>query len=33
MSGQIDVGWSAPPDGLDQLDRGDIRFIANGNEP
>jgi NitT/TauT family transport system substrate-binding protein len=32
MSGQIDVGWSAPPDGLDQLDRGDIRFIANGNE-
>jgi NitT/TauT family transport system substrate-binding protein len=32
MSGQIDVGWSAPPDGLDQLDRGDIRIIANGND-
>jgi NitT/TauT family transport system substrate-binding protein len=32
MSGQIDVGWSAPPDGLDQLDRGEIRYIANGND-
>jgi NitT/TauT family transport system substrate-binding protein len=32
MSGQIDVGWAAAPDGLDQLDRGDIRYIANGNE-
>jgi NitT/TauT family transport system substrate-binding protein len=31
-SGQIDVGWAAPPDGLDQLDRGDIRYIANGND-
>ncbi len=32
MSGQIDVGWAAPPDGLDQLDRGDIRYVANGND-
>jgi NitT/TauT family transport system substrate-binding protein len=32
MSGQIDVGWAAPPDGLDQLDRGDTRYIANGND-
>jgi NitT/TauT family transport system substrate-binding protein len=32
MSGQVEVGWSAPPDGLDQLDRGDIRYIANGND-
>ena len=32
MSGQIDVGWAAPPDGLDQLDRGEIRYIANGND-
>src|SRR5204862_7085122 len=32
MSGQIDVGWAAPPDGLDQLDRGDIRYIANGDD-
>jgi NitT/TauT family transport system substrate-binding protein len=31
MSGQVDVGWAAPPDGLDQLDRGEIRFVTNGN--
>ena len=28
MSGQIDVGWSAPPFGLQQLDEGKIRIIA-----
>src|SRR5712671_5000046 len=32
MSGQIDVGWSAPPFGLDQLDRNEIRIIATGND-
>jgi NitT/TauT family transport system substrate-binding protein len=32
MSGQVDVGWAAPPFGLDQLDRGDIRIIATGND-
>jgi ABC-type nitrate/sulfonate/bicarbonate transport system substrate-binding protein len=32
MSGQIDVGWSAPPFGLDQLDRNEIRIIASGND-
>ena len=32
MSGQIDVGWAAPPFGLDQLDKGDIRIIASGND-
>ena len=32
MSGQIDVGWSAPPVGLDQLDKGEIRIIASGND-
>jgi NitT/TauT family transport system substrate-binding protein len=32
MSGQVDVGWSAPPFGLDQLDRGEIRQIATGND-
>jgi len=32
MSGQIDVGWSAPPFGLDQLDKKDIRVIASGND-
>ncbi len=32
MSGQVDVGWAAPPFGLDQLDRGEIRQIATGND-
>ncbi len=32
MSGQVDVGWSAPPIGLDQLDRNEIRQIATGND-
>jgi NitT/TauT family transport system substrate-binding protein len=32
MSNQIDVGWSAPPFGLDLLDQGRIRIIARGND-
>ncbi|MEP7275288.1 MAG: ABC transporter substrate-binding protein [Betaproteobacteria bacterium] len=32
MSNQIDVGWSAPPFGLTQLDEGKIRLIASGND-
>jgi NitT/TauT family transport system substrate-binding protein len=32
MSGQIDVGWSAPPFGLDLLDQGKIRIIASGED-
>lgn len=32
MSGQIDVGWAAPPFGLDLLDRGEIRVIASGSD-
>jgi NitT/TauT family transport system substrate-binding protein len=32
MSGQIDVGWSAPPFGLEQLDKNEIRIIASGND-
>jgi NitT/TauT family transport system substrate-binding protein len=32
MSGQVDVGWAAPPFGLDQLDAGQIRQIATGND-
>jgi len=32
MSGQVDVGWSAPPFGLDQLDDNKIRIIASGND-
>ncbi|MGI8527202.1 MAG: ABC transporter substrate-binding protein [Pseudolabrys sp.] len=32
MSGQIDVGWAAPPFGLDQLDKKEIRIVATGND-
>jgi ABC-type nitrate/sulfonate/bicarbonate transport system substrate-binding protein len=32
MSGQIDVGWAAPPFALDQIDKGDVRIIATGND-
>ena len=32
MSDQIDVGWSAPPVGLDLLDQGRIRILATGND-
>ena len=32
MSGQIDVGWSSPPFGLDAAREGRIRIIARGNE-
>lgn len=32
MSGQIDVGWSAAPLGLEQIDKGEIRVIASGND-
>ncbi len=28
LSGQIDIGWSAPPFGLQQLDEGKIRIVA-----
>jgi NitT/TauT family transport system substrate-binding protein len=32
MSGQIDIGWAAPPFGLRELDDGKIRIIASGND-
>jgi NitT/TauT family transport system substrate-binding protein len=32
MSGQIDVGWAAPPFGLDLLDQGRIRILGSGND-
>ncbi len=32
MSGQVDVGWSAPPFGLDLINQGKIRVIASGND-
>jgi NitT/TauT family transport system substrate-binding protein len=32
LSGQIDIGWAAPPFGLEQLDKKEIRVIATGND-
>ncbi len=33
MSGQIDIGWAAPPFGLDQLDKKEkSRIIASDND-
>src|SRR5215475_10860519 len=32
MSDQVDVGWSAPPAGLDLIDQGKIRLLATGND-
>jgi len=32
MSGQVDVGWSAPPFGLAQMQKGQIRRIATSAE-
>jgi NitT/TauT family transport system substrate-binding protein len=32
MSGQIDVGWAAPPFGLKELNEGKIRILARGSD-
>jgi NitT/TauT family transport system substrate-binding protein len=32
MSGQIDVGWAAPPFGLKEVEEGKIRIIARGSD-
>ena len=32
MSGQVDIGWSAPPFGLNLLDEKKIRLLATGND-
>ncbi|HEY5306180.1 MAG TPA: ABC transporter substrate-binding protein [Pseudolabrys sp.] len=32
MSGQIDIGWAAPPFGLQQIKDGKIRIIAHGSD-
>jgi len=32
MSGQIDIGWGAPPVGLKELQQGQIHVLANGND-
>jgi len=32
MSGQIDVGWAAPPFGLQEIKEGKIRIVAKGSD-
>lgn len=32
MSGQVDIGWAAPPFGLRELKEGKIRILARGSE-
>ena len=32
MSGQIDVGWAAPPFGLKEIKEGKIRIVARGSD-
>jgi NitT/TauT family transport system substrate-binding protein len=32
MSGQIDIGWAAPPFGMKELKEGKIRILAHGSE-
>src|SRR5262249_6753251 len=32
MSGQIDIGWAAPPFGLKEINDGKIRIIARGSD-
>jgi NitT/TauT family transport system substrate-binding protein len=32
MSGQIDIGWSAPPFGLEEIEQGRIRIVARGSD-
>jgi ABC-type nitrate/sulfonate/bicarbonate transport system substrate-binding protein len=32
MSGQIDIGWSSPPLGVEALEQGRIRIVARGSD-
>jgi ABC-type nitrate/sulfonate/bicarbonate transport system substrate-binding protein len=32
MSGQIDIGWSSPPLGVEALEQGQIRLVARGSD-
>ena len=32
MSGQVDVGWSSPPFGIEAVDAGRIRIVARGSD-
>jgi NitT/TauT family transport system substrate-binding protein len=32
MSGQIDIGWSSPPFGMEEIENGQIRVIGRGSD-
>jgi NitT/TauT family transport system substrate-binding protein len=32
MSGQVDIGWAAPPFGLQEIKQGKIRIVAKGSD-
>jgi NitT/TauT family transport system substrate-binding protein len=32
MSGQVDIGWAAPPFGLQEIKEGKIRIVAHGSD-
>ena len=32
MSGQIDIGWAAPPFGLQEINEGKLRIVAHGSD-
>jgi NitT/TauT family transport system substrate-binding protein len=32
MSGQVDIGWAAPPFGLREIKEGKIRIVAKGSD-
>ena len=32
MSGQVDIGWAAPPFGLQEMNEGKIRIVARGSD-
>ncbi|HKA72162.1 MAG TPA: ABC transporter substrate-binding protein [Xanthobacteraceae bacterium] len=32
MSGQVDIGWAAPPFGLKEIQEGKIRIVAHGSD-
>jgi NitT/TauT family transport system substrate-binding protein len=32
MSGQVDIGWAAPPFGLKEIKEGNIRIVARGSD-
>ena len=32
MSGQVDVGWSSPPFGIEAIEQGRIRVVARGSD-